>query len=85
MEMQIRRVTYETIDVDRDELMTLTDAAKMLGISIPGLRSAMDRGQFTEYVDPDALTTKHRRFVLRAEVEAETERRARAAEKWAPA
>ena len=45
--------------------------------------SAITRGKLTELIDPEPLHRfKHRRFVLRSEVEEMAERRQRAAEKW---
>ncbi len=58
-------------------------AADRLGLTVDAVISAITRGKLTELIDPEPLHRfKHRRFVLRSEVEEMAERRQRAAEKW---
>jgi len=83
MKFEVRRITYEVEELDPGELMAISEAARVLGMTIPGVRSAMDRGQFTEVVDPDAVEQRFRRYLLRQEVEDLAARRERSAEKRA--
>ena len=82
--LQVRKISYEDQEFERDEIMTVTEAAQALGITVDAVISAVRVGKFTEVVDPDAAHPfKNRRFMLRWEVEEEAARRARVAEKWA--
>jgi hypothetical protein len=71
----LQKVTkYEPVQVDQGQLMTIAEAAIMLGITGAGVRSAMDRGELHEYID-DERTWQGRRLVMRAEVEKLAENR----------
>lgn len=82
MEFQKRVVTYELVDLDPADLVGISAAAKTLGMSMAGVRSAINRGNLTEIIDPDALSHRGRRFVLRSEIMKLAARRARWREKW---
>ena len=72
MRLQRRVVTYEDFDISANELLSLREAADMLGIQLPGIAGLIDRGTLTEIRDADAIERKRRyttRFVLREEVE----------------
>lgn len=64
---QVKKVTYEEREFNPDDLMTMVEAADALDMSIPGVRSAIDRGDFTEIIDPRAKF-HGKRLVLRSEV-----------------
>jgi hypothetical protein len=66
---QIRRITYETVDMDKDDLMTLSEAARELGLSLQTVRTNAEAGRMTLVIDPDR-NYQARRLVLRSEVEA---------------
>lgn len=73
MRLQKRVVTYEDISIDANELVTIREASEMLGMGLSGVKSAIDRGVFTEIVDQDAIERNRRynaRYLLRSEVEA---------------
>lgn len=82
MRLQKRVVSYEDVDLKAEDVLTISEAARLLDMTIQGLGAAINRGQLTEIVDPDAITQQGRRFVLRSEVEPLAERRQRAREKW---
>jgi hypothetical protein len=76
MTYRIKRVSYEEIELDRADLMTLTEAAEILGLTLPGVISAMDRGRLSEIINDEAPNPQHgRRLVLRADVASEQHRR----------
>lgn len=64
---KVKKVTYEEQELNPADLMTLVEAAEALDMSIPGVRSAIDRGDFTEIIDPRARF-HGKRLLLRAEV-----------------
>jgi len=65
---KIREVTYQEIDIDRGQLMTMAEAGRMLGITLSGVISAIERGGLTEIVDDEARF-HGRRLLLKSEVE----------------
>jgi len=81
--LQIRRVTYEDIELDPGDVVSMREAADILDMTTQGVGSAMNRERLTELVDPDASLAKQRRYLLRSEVEELAARKRRAAEKRA--
>ena len=55
MAYKIRRVSYDDVAITRNELITISEAAKILAMSKSGVISAMGRGILTEIVDESAL------------------------------
>ena len=54
-----------------DELVTLTEAAEMRGVTVQAISQAVKAGRLTRYVDPDAANPQRSRtLVSRREVEA---------------
>jgi len=77
MTFVVKRTEYESIEIDPADLITIKDAAELLGLTMPGVVAAIQRGAFTEVINEDAVNPqKGRRLLLRAEVEADAERRA---------
>jgi len=69
MHLHKRVLTYVDVTIDANELITLNEAARILGISIPAVSNAIAYGRFTEIVDTDAQDRRYnRRFLLRSEV-----------------
>jgi len=66
--LQIKKVIYENIDVDRADLVTLAEAVRITGLTLPGISNAIARGQLTEIIDSSA-GYHGRRLLLRSEVE----------------
>jgi hypothetical protein len=64
---QKRVVSYEAIELARDDLATMAEAAKITGLTMTGLINAVERGQLTEIVDTEA-GYHGRRLLLRAEL-----------------
>lgn len=64
---QIKKISYEDVELDRADLVTLAEAGRMTGLTMPGIASAISRGQLTEIIDPDA-GYHGRRLLLRSEV-----------------
>jgi hypothetical protein len=79
--LQVRRVTYEDIEVDPGDVVSMREAADILDMTTQGVGSALNRERLTELVDPDASMAKNRRYLLRREVEELAARKRRAAEK----
>ena len=65
MKVRIRRITYEEANLSKYELMTQAEAAKRLGITVAGVRSAMDSGHLPTVFVPG----KRWRVTLRSAVE----------------
>jgi hypothetical protein len=65
---KIQRTIYEDIDVDPDELMTVADAARELGVALSTMKSNVTAGRFTVIIDPDK-TWQGRKLLLKKEVE----------------
>lgn len=83
--LRVRKIEYEDREFEREEIVTLTEAAEVLGMTVDAVISAIRTGRFTEVLDPDAIHKfKNRRFMLRSEVEEAAELRAKAAARWAP-
>jgi len=58
-----------------DELITLTEAAKILNIKLPSIKSKVDKGQLMAYFDPASPNPQKERVKLsRKEVEASVKR-----------
>jgi hypothetical protein len=81
--LQVRRVTYEDIQIDPGDVVSMREAADILDMTTQGVGSALNRERLTELVDPDASKAKQRRYLLRSEVEDLAARKQRAAEKRA--
>ncbi len=64
----VRIITYETTVLESADLMTLSDAARELGITVPGVISAINRNELTEIVNP-AAKFRGRRLLKRSEVD----------------
>ena len=78
MSYEVKKTRYEPADVAEDDLITIKDAAELLGMTMPGVIAAIQRGVFTEIINREAINPqKGRRLLLRSEVEAEVERRAK--------
>lgn len=67
----VKRVHYERIEPSPADLITIKQAADALGLTIPGVVAALNRGRFTEIINEDAPNPqRERRLLLRSEVEA---------------
>ena len=64
----IRKIIYEPVDMDKDDLMTFSEAAKVLGLALNTVRTNAEAGRMTLVIDPDR-NYQARRLVLRSEVE----------------
>lgn len=73
--MKIRKVIYEEINIDRARLITLSEAARQLGMTLQGVSHAIDRGELAEIIDEHA-PYQGRRLVELSEVAVYAERRA---------
>ena len=75
MKLMRRVVSYVEVGVEPEDVMSLNEAARLLGLRNQAIVSAIARGRLTELVDPGARNPRRdRRFVLRAEVEELAER-----------
>lgn len=65
----IKRVVYEDIGISIDQLVTISEAAEMLGMTKNGVISAMNRGVLSEITDLQAVKyRKGRRLLIKSEV-----------------
>lgn len=65
---KIQCTVYEDIDVDPDDLMTVADAARELGVALSTKKSNVTAGRFMVIIDPDK-TWQGRKLLLKKEVE----------------
>ena len=65
---KLRVVEYHDLEVLPEALITVTEAAKLLNISKPGVISAIERGVLSEVIDTEGGYHERRRL-LRHEVE----------------
>jgi hypothetical protein len=63
------------IDLPANEVMTIAQAARVLGVYTQAVSLALDRGDLTQLIDRDAPKRQGRRLVLRREIEAWRKRR----------
>lgn len=68
MGFKMRKTTYVDVDIDRSKLVSLSEAAEIIGMSLPGVIRAIERGALTEIIDEDA-GYHNRRLLVRSEVE----------------
>lgn len=72
---QVEALELRPIEVADDELMTLTEAAKRIGISYSSMTGLLKRGVLRRVVDTAEPNPKRAGRVLRFEVDAEIDRR----------
>lgn len=66
---RVRMVTFEEKEFDDKDLLSQTAAAALLGITVQGVESAVERGRLTLVEDQRSPgSQQRRRLVLRAEV-----------------
>ena len=65
------------IELPPNEVMTISEAAKHLGVYTQAVSLALDRGDLTLIINRNAPKRQGRRLVLRSEVEAWRRRRER--------
>jgi hypothetical protein len=58
------------VELKPGEVMTIAEAARQLGVYTQAVSLALDRGDLTVLIDPDAPKRQGRRLVLRSEIEA---------------
>jgi len=67
---QVKTITYEEREFQPDELITIAEAARMLGMTVQGVGSMINRGVLTEVLAPvKSRIYQNRRMIVRAEVE----------------
>jgi len=70
----VMKVQREQAELPDEAVISMKEAARLLGMTIQGVASALNRGAFTTVIDPDSRSRtafgRPRRFVLRSEVEA---------------
>ena len=70
---QVKKVVYEGREFDDSEIITITEASKLLGITPPGVISMVNRGGLTEVygdVGRSRNIFRKKRVIIRAEVDA---------------
>lgn len=72
---KVQVTDWQPLDVEESELLSLTVAAKRLGISINTMTGLIQRGILRRIVDTTEPNPTRANRVLRAEVEAEIQRR----------
>ena len=63
------------VELKPAEVMTIAEAARQLGVYTQAVSLALDRGDLTVLIDPEAPQRQGRRLVLRSEIEAWEARR----------
>ena len=67
---QVEKRVYEDVDLADSEVLTLQQAAKLLGRSVWAIADRVDRGALTAVINPEAPPRQGRRLLLRSEIEA---------------
>jgi hypothetical protein len=67
MGYKVRVTDYKPVNLKEEDLMTVAEAAKTLGLSMPGVIRAIERGTLTEVIDENA-GYHGRRLLLKTEV-----------------
>ena len=78
MAKYIRRevwVEESEVDLPTNEVMTIAEAARLLGVYTQAVSLALDRGDLTLIIDRHAPKRQGRRLVLRREIDAWRRRR----------
>lgn len=68
MDLMMRVVKYVPVTVEESEMMTIAQAAALLGLDEGAVRANIARGALTEYVN-GGKSYHGRRLLLRSEVE----------------
>ena len=84
MGYKLRVTGYKPVHLTEEDLMTVAEAARTLGLSMPGVIRAIERGTLTEVIDENA-SYHGRRLLLKAEVKRLARERASGANKNGPA
>jgi len=75
MKLLRRVISYVEVGCESEEIMSVMEAARVLGMTNQVVVSLVDRGRLTELVDTEAPNPRRgRRYLLRAEVEELAER-----------
>ncbi len=64
----IKETTFRPTTMTEKDVMTISEAARVLGMTMPGVIRAIERGALTEVKD-DSASYHGRRLVLRGEIE----------------
>jgi hypothetical protein len=67
MAFQIREVVYKPVEIAREDLATMAEAARITGLTMTGLTNAIERGQLDEVIDTEA-GYHGRRLLLREQL-----------------
>jgi hypothetical protein len=67
--MQEIWVQETEVEFKPNEVMTIAEAARQLGVYTQAVSLALDRGDLTVLIDPEAPKRQGRRLVLRSEIE----------------
>ncbi len=65
---RVRMILYVNRELNEEDLISQAAAAKLLGTTVQGVQSAVERGRLTLIEDPRARRRQRRRLLLRAEV-----------------
>lgn len=67
----LRTEIVESPEIEHDDVMSMSDASRTLGLSLPGVDTLMRNGTLTTVIDETGRTAYNnpRRLVLRREVE----------------
>lgn len=68
MGYKIKVTGYQTANLTESEVMSISEAARVLDMTMPGVIRAIERGALTEVIDDNA-TYHGRRLVFRTEIE----------------
>lgn len=75
---QVRTISYLDADFEEGALLSMSEAAQLLGLSMGGVQNLLDLGRVTCVIDQAAPSNQGRRLLIRSEVEQwQTTRRSR--------
>lgn len=68
---KIQRIVVDAPDINEDDLMTISEASRYLGISITAITQRINHGDISSVTRPGVVTAHKRakRWVLRDEIE----------------
>ncbi len=76
---RVRVISFEDREFEDADLISQTAAAELLGCSVQGVQSIVERGRLTMVIDPQAHSQQRHHLVIRAEVLAYKRKRRRRA------
>jgi hypothetical protein len=69
MRYKIREIVYNDIEIGEAELITVSEAARLLAMTEPGVIRAIERGKLTAIVDTEKVKYRGSTMLIKSQVE----------------